>query len=232
MRGVVKTYKVRGEAGARRADLRDRKGTTRRNEWRSAPKAPERGSANISMDVLAKELKRHSKLFIILGTVAEVLAAAVALASALPLWVVSTALVGIPLGFFGVSQRRRAEYLAKQVRRLYGFDRMYTRYLTRWVFDEATVPGYWAGTHHSERSFVALKPMCKLTWAITRRSESDLPFSDHPPTCSTSKRSGRVPRNNEPDWLSRLERYEPPVRVCYRMCWRPPEASIPDTAGS
>lgn len=133
-------------------------------------------------DVIAAGFKRNSRPLVWTATIAECIAAASTIYSKLPPWLASAVLVGIPLGALSWYQWYRARDLADQVRQLYNFDRKYVRFLTRWTLRKSEVSGYFAGTYHGERDLVALRPIRKLEWNISRRSDDDMPFSVYPPT--------------------------------------------------
>ncbi|MER5648168.1 hypothetical protein [Streptosporangium sp. NPDC002524] len=136
-----------------------------------------------------KQAKRHARPLVLIGTAAEVIAAASTLTSKLPDWVASAIIVGIPLATFGLYQWRRARFLDDQVKQLYYFDRKYVRSLSRWTMRESEVDGYLNGTHHGEREMIALAPIRQWTWSIMRRAEGDLPFYDHPPVLRNQQAS-------------------------------------------
>lgn len=144
------------------------------------------------LDRLLAESRRSGKPLLWSATAIEALAAGSTIAAALPPWLAGALLAGIPLASLSIYQQRRATVLARQVRELYDFDRKYVIYLSRWVMCESSIDGYWSGSHHGEREMVVLKPIRRVNWSITRRNESDLPFSTALPYLDRShaERSG------------------------------------------
>jgi hypothetical protein len=128
------------------------------------------------------QAQKHARPLVWIGTAAEVIAASGALFSKLPSWMASSLIVGIPLLSLSIYQWRKADFLGKQVKQLYHYDRKYTVSISRWTMRESEVQGYWAGVHHGEREMIALAPIGKWTWNISRRADDDLPFYNHPPT--------------------------------------------------
>jgi hypothetical protein len=133
------------------------------------------------VDVLLAEMRRHARPLVLVSAAIECVAAAATIASAVPPWAAGAILAGVPLGSLGLYERRRATLLKEQISQLYHFDRKYTRYVSRWTLGSSERQGYLSGTHHGERDLVALRPIRKWTWNISRRSDGDLPFSDAPP---------------------------------------------------
>lgn len=144
------------------------------------------------LDVFLADVRRHTRPLLLTSAAIECAAAAATVASVVPAWAAGAMLVGIPLGSLGLYEQRRARALQEQVRQLYHLDRKYARYLSRWTLGESDRSGSWSGTHHGERDFIALKPIRKWTWNITRRAEDDLPFSTAPPVLRNQRvrRSG------------------------------------------
>lgn len=159
-------------------------------------------------------VERHVRPLITVVAIAEGLAAGVVVIQAVPLWMATPFLVGVPLASWCWSLHRRNVVLRRLLTRLDHYDRRYDEFTSRWVLGPRT-GDHLAGTHHARRSMIARRPIRNMTWNVVSRSDDDISYSGGTVTDRAATRSG-------PGVCTFLEPHHALSKFSFRIRFEPP----------